>query len=311
MTVSRFQQFPLHQLPHEALWFFAMQLSAREFARLFQVSRQVYALISKVHEQIASNERNHIRIRSEIVPLNAWQTAEQWGQLTSMEARALRMELTRRPFVFYAGVIDPAMVVLRESFFAVRNDPLALSNLALGHLNLRQAAILASQIPNKKLQKTTIHNIVENAIGEYHSANENTILELIARFLNLASKTTTVNVLHKLLLTAMPWAKIEKILEGIPMKKRDEALCALALKEGTEIDKAISIAGLIENPVNRGETLYHIALKNEITPKKVILILTKIVDNDPQFKKLVAKLNAKGFFKNKDPYSNIFNNDGT
>jgi hypothetical protein len=311
MTVSHFQPFPLHQLPLNVIYDIGLLLSARGFASLLQVSNNFYRVISIVRAQIARNERIQMRIRSEVVPLNAWQTAEQWGQLPSEDSNMVRIAFTVSPLMFYAGVIDPAMVVLREPFLTVRNNPAALAELALGHLDLRQAAILASRISNQVLRALTLHAIVENAINEYLPENEDTILQLIARFLPVSEATTIL--LRQLLLTAdMPLKKIKEILEWIPIprERRDEILRDLARKNGTEISKAIDIACLIEDRKERDETLRHIALRDDIAPKGVLRILTLLMYDlkDPLDHELLKELKKKDYFKNNDfSLDKIFN----
>ncbi len=257
-VISRLNQFPV-----DIVWQIGLRFSAGEFAVLLQVSSTFYQLLTQIYERIARDEREHARIRSAVIPLNAWQIAEQWGQLTPTEARALRIDLRARPFMIYAGIIDPAMVVLQEKFLSVRNTQVALSSLALGHLNLKQAAILASLISDEKIRATTIHAIVKRAIDE--NLPQSVILEFIS---NLLTAET-------------PLEKIKKIIKEIPSsdrKKRDTALRALALKNGTEIGKAISIARLIRDPGKQIDTFYDIALKDEIAPKHLASIIKFIPD---------------------------------
>jgi len=180
--------------------------------------------------------------------------------------------------MFYAGIIDPAMVLLQDKFFSVRNQD-ALSNLALGHLDLRQAAILASQITDKELRATAIHDIVERAVKE--NLSESTILEFIS---NLVTEE-------------MPLEKINKTLKKIPgsAKKRDMELRALALKNGIEVGKAISIARLIRDSGIREVTLCHIALKDDIALKHAPYIKSFIKDESVLLSFLVV-IAKKGFF---------------
>ncbi len=272
-VISRFNQFPV-----DIVWRIGLQLSARNFAVLLQVSSTFYQHLTQIYERIARDERAHARIQSSVVPLNAWQTAEQWGQLTPQEAKALRIDLRGRPLMFYAGIIDPAMVLLQDKFFSVRNQD-ALSNLALGHLDLRQAAILASQITDKELRATAIHDIVERAVKE--NLSESTILEFIS---NLVTEE-------------MPLEKINKTLKKIPgsAKKRDMELRALALKNGIEVGKAISIARLIRDSGIREVTLCHIALKDDIALKHAPYIKSFIKDESVLLSFLVV-IAKKGFF---------------
>jgi hypothetical protein len=250
----------LDQLPVDIIGLIGLRWSAREFATLFQISKTIFQVLTAVHENIARNERARIRIEWDAIPLNAWQAAEQWGQLTPEEVRALKPGL--RP-MFYAGIIDPAMVLLKEKFLAVRNDQVALSNLALGHLDLRQAAILVSQISDKKIRATAMHTIVERAIDE--NLPESTILEFISN----------------LVMEEMPLEKIKKTMKKIPgsAKKRDKELLALALKNGIKIGKAISIARLIQDPGNREFALCDIALKDNISLKHLVYIKGFIKDD--------------------------------
>jgi hypothetical protein len=269
----------LNQVPTDIIWCIGLQLTVRDFAVLLQVSRTFNQLLSQIYADIARDGRAHARIQSEVIPLNAWQVAEQWGQLTPVEARALRIDLRARPHRFYSRIIDPAMVLLQEKFLTQRNDQTALFNLALGHLNLRQAAILASRISDKDLRATAIHTIVERAIEE--NLSESMILEFVS----------------SLVTADMPLERIKKIIRKIPgssTKKRDRALHALALKNGIKIGKAVSIALLIQKPGKRLDALYDIARRDEIAPEDIAYIMNFV--EDPFDIPLLIKIEKMGYY---------------
>jgi hypothetical protein len=251
-----------HQFPVDIHWRIAMRFSAIEFAALLQVSRAVYLLFTEVHVRIARDERNGMMVHSPHIALNAMQIAEEWGQLTPRESRALRMDLARSPVVFYAGIIDPAMLVLGEAFLAVRHNPAALSDLALGQLNLRQGAILARQICDENVQAATISTIGVRAIQE--NLPKNKLLELISKFSIYANNIT--KTLCRLLITSnITIEQLEEMMRIISCpKKRDRILRTLARQNGIEIYTAILIAHLIENPLKREATLCEIAWKDLI-----------------------------------------------
>jgi hypothetical protein len=284
-----------NQCPGDIIWRIGLQLTARDFAAVLQVSTILSQLFSHVYERLAREERERVGIQSAVIPLNSWQFAEQWGRLTAEEARALRIDLMMRPSMIYGRIAAPAMVLLRDKFLAVRFDHLALSKLAMGHLNFRQAAILASQISDEKIRATTIHALVERAIDE--RLPESTILEFISQFL-IPPEKTPEDALRGLR-ADMPLEKIKESLRKVlSAKKRDKILHALALKKGMETDKAVSLARLIHDPLKRDCVLFAIAIQEKIALKDVTSIISFI--EDPVVEMLVYKLKKCGYFLNKN-----------